>query len=77
MLYEYEKPYAQDQKLEDDYHNLSMRVKTSLALCQKSVLFLVCPVCKHRSRREVTYEKHVKVKHERFIDPFVYEIVEK
>ena len=52
-------------------------MKTSLALREKGVLFLLCLVCKHKSRREVTYEKHVKVKHERFIDPFVYEIVEK
>ena len=76
MVFEYGKPFSQDRKLQDNYHNLPMRVKTSLALHKKGVLFLVCPECRHKSKKAVTYEKHMKVKHGRFIDPMVYEIIQ-
>ena len=58
--------YKDNSRVDEDkichYSTLSQRNKTLLALRQTSVVALVFPVCKHHSKKEVTYEKHVKKK---------------
>ena len=63
VLYQHKKPNSEDEELISNYKNLGQRVKTSLALRQNGVRFLVCPECKHKSKREVTYEKHIQEHH--------------